>query len=143
MHSEQLSLEEIMASVLAPNLTLTTVGSNVTINVTYTAQASQLERFLVANGMAIQERITVIGIDPPGGITGTTITFMPTQTLPVTGGAGPLNLARNRTITVTRAVLQEDAGVGDADEVRCKIELRPIGLPASVEGFTDQEVLLG
>jgi hypothetical protein len=125
------------------NLTLTTVGANVTINVTYNAVFSPFERFLAANGLVFQERISTIGVDPPGGFAGTTLNNFPAQNLPVTAGAAPQTIARNRSMTVTRASLQEDAGAGDADEIRCRIEIRVIGMPSTTTDFTDQEVLLG
>ncbi len=132
-----------MPSTNSRNLTLTTVGANVTVNVTYNAVFSPFERFLAANGLRFEERIRVIGVDPPGATTGTILHNFPAQTLPVTAGAVPQTIARNRSITVTRASLQEDAGLGDADEIRCRIEITPIGMPASITDFTDQEVLLG
>lgn len=50
---------------------------------------------------------------------------------------------RDVSIIKTRASLQEDTGVGDADEIRCRINITPIGMPISLFDFTDQEVLLG
>jgi hypothetical protein len=54
-----------MARISNAQLTLTTAGNNVTVNVTYNAGINPLERFLVANGLALVERIAVIGVDPP------------------------------------------------------------------------------
>lgn len=135
-----------MASVLAANLTLTTVGSNVTINVTYNAVFSVFERFLASHGLRFYEKIYVFGIDPPGAFTGTILKAFPAQLLPVTAPPSPpavQTIPRNRSITVPRAQLQEDTGLGDADEIRCRVVIDPIGMPASVTGWTDQEVLLG
>lgn len=132
-----------MPTTNSRSLTLTTVGANVTINVTYNAVFSALERHLAANGLVFDERIAVIGVDPPGGTAGTTLHNFPAQTLPVTAGAGSQTIARNRSITVTRASLQEDVGAGDADEIRCKIEIRATGLPSTITAYTDEEVLLG
>lgn len=133
-----------MASISGANLTLTTVGSNVTIGVTYTATFTEFERSLANLGLRFRERIRVIGIDPPGGFNGTILPVsFGSTTLPVTPGPGPLSIPRNRTVTVPRSVLQEDTAPGDADEIRCEIIIEPVGMPASVNGFTDQEVLLG
>jgi hypothetical protein len=132
-----------MARINGANLTLTTVGNNVTVNVTYTAGINALEHFLMQNGLVLQERIAVLGVDPPGSTTGAILHNFPAQALPVPAGAGPQTIARNRSLTVTRASLQEDAGVGDNDEIRCRITIQPLLLPITVTGFTDQEILLG
>lgn len=126
------------------NLTLTTVGQNVTINVTYNAVFTPFERHLADLGMVFQERIRVLGIDPPGSTTGTILSTLPLQNYPVTNGNVQQVIARNRSVTVTRAFLQEDLGLGDADEIRCRIEMVPLGFPTeTAQFFTDQEVLLG
>ena len=132
-----------MARINNPQLTLTTVGNNVRINVTYSAGINRLERFLVANGLALVERIAVIGVDPPNSTTGTVLHNFPAEALPVTAGGGAQTIARNRSLTVTRASLQEDAGLGDDDEIRCRITIDAVNLPADVTAFTDQEILLG
>src|ERR1044071_5210382 len=64
----------IMSAITNTNLTLTTVGSNVTVNVVYKAHFSPLERFLSSKGMKYQERIAVQGVD---GVVGTVITSFP------------------------------------------------------------------
>jgi hypothetical protein len=92
------------------NLTLVTAGNNVTVNVTYNAIFHPFERHLAANGLVFQERIAVIGVDPPGGTTGTTLHNFPAENLQVTTGAGAQTIARNRSLTFSRASLQEDAG---------------------------------
>ena len=46
-------------------------------------------------------------------------------------------------MTVTRASLQEDNGLGDDDEIRCRMTMDALNLPEDVTGFTDQEILLG
>jgi hypothetical protein len=132
-----------MARIVSPNLTLTTVDGNVTINVTYSAVINPLERFLEASGLVLRERIAVIGVDPPGGTTGTVLHNFPAQDLPVTPGAGSQTIARNRSLTVTRQSLQEDPGLGDDDEIRCRITIDVLNLPVDVTGFTDQVILLG
>ena len=123
-------------------LTLTTVGNNVTVNVTYNAGINPLERFLVANGLALVERIAVIGVDPPKDDRPVLHNF-PAEVLPVTPGGGAQNIPRNRSITVTRASLQEDNGLGDDDEIRCRITIDALNLPEDTTAFTDQEILVG
>lgn len=134
-----------MPSTNNRNLTLTTVDSDVTVNVTYNAVFSTFERHLAGLGMAFQERIRVLGVDPSGSTNGTVLHNFAAQVLPVTDGSGSLTIARNRSITVPRASLQEDAGAGDADEILCRIEISAVGLPPAepVVSFTDQENLLG
>jgi hypothetical protein len=114
----------------------------VTITVTYSAVINALERFLKANGLGLVERIAVIGVDPPGSTTGTILHNFPAENLPVTAGGGSQTIARNRSIIVSRASLQED-GVGDDDEIRCRITIDALNLPADITAFTDQEVLVG
>ena len=128
-----------MASTNGRDLTLTTTGANTKIEVKYNAVFSPLERHLAANGLIFQERIAVIGVDPPDS----TLHNFPVQNLPVTAGAVQQTIARNRSMTVTRASLQEDAGLGDADEIRCKIVIRPVGLPSEIADFSDLETILG
>jgi hypothetical protein len=131
-----------MARINNAQLTLTTAGNNVTITVTYSAVINALERFLKANGLGLVERIAVIGVDPPGSTTGTVLHNFPAENLPVTAGGGSQTIARNRSIIVSRASLQED-GVGDDDEIRCRITIDALNLPADITAFTDQEVLVG
>lgn len=132
-----------MAQISNPNLNLTFPDvSNVTINVTYNAGINPLERHLGANGLILRERIAVIGVDPPGGTTGALLHNFPAQDLPVTAGGGSQTLARNRSMTVTRASLQEDAGI-DSDEIRCRIVIEPLNLPLTIFAFTNQEILFG
>ena len=138
-----------MARISNAQLTLTTVGANIAVednievNVTYNAGINPLERFLVANGLALVERIAVIGVDPPNTTTGPVLHNFPAEVLPVTPGTQAQNIPRNRSLTVTRASLQEDAGIGDDDEIRCRIVIEAVNLPATITGFTDQEILLG
>jgi hypothetical protein len=136
--------EDTMPSTNSRNLTLTTVDSNVTVNVTYNAVFSQLERHLAAQGLSFRERISVLGVDPSGGTTGTVLHNFGAQNIPVSDGAGSVSVPRNRSITVSRASLQEDVAAGDTDEIRARIAIELIGFPAPLaDQFTDQEVLLG
>jgi hypothetical protein len=122
--------------------TLATVGSNVMIRVTYNAVFSPLERHLAANGLIFRERIQVIGEDP-GTATDLLLHNFPLENIPVPAGVVPPIVSRNRSITVPRASLQEDPGLGDADEIRCSIEITPIGLPTVITNFTPEGTLLG
>ena len=134
-----------MPSVNSAALTLTTVGQNVTINVTYHAVFTAFERQLAGLGMDFHEHIDVFGMDPAGSLTGTLITSFPLTNLAVTVGAGSQTIPRNVSKTVTRASLQEDPGLGDADEIRCKVRIHSVGVPPEFTSdiWTDQEVLLG
>lgn len=126
-------------------LTLTTVNSDVTVRVQYDATFTEFERYLASNGMTFRENITVIGEDVGTASDQTLHAFpIPVNGIPVTVGAGSLTVARDRSITVTRDSLQEDLGlVGPDDEIACKIEIVPIGLPETVSGSTPQQTLLG
>jgi hypothetical protein len=138
-----------MPTIKNPQLTLTRVGANVTINVRYNAVFSTFERNLAQLGLRFRERIAVIGVDPPGATTGTVlpIPFSSRQFITVTDD--PNGTPRDRSVTVTRAELDEDGNPVvnpdfDADEIRCRIRIEAIGLPPAVtEAFTDQEVLGG
>jgi hypothetical protein len=126
-------------------LTLTTVGPDTTIKVTYDAKFSVFERHLAGLGLIFRERIAVIGVDPPGSTTGSVLTNFPSPNLAVTDGTTEQTIARNVSKTVTRASLQEDSGVGDDDEIRCRIRIEIVGFPPEVtpDAFTDQEILVG
>lgn len=132
-----------MPATSARNLTLTTVDNSVTVKVTYNALFSPFERHVASQGVRFLERIAIIGADPDGSTTGAVLKNFPAQVMPVTAGAGTQNLARVREIKVSRALLQEDPGLGDSDSIRCRISITPEGMPKAVKAFTDEEVLLG
>lgn len=130
------------------NLTLTREGANVRLNVTYNVVFNALERALAGLGMTFIERISTLGVDPPGSTTGTVLSNFPAQVIPVPPGVGPVVVARNRQIVLTRAQLDEDFNILlppdiDADEIRCRIRIESAGFPPAVtpDAFTDQEVL--
>jgi hypothetical protein len=132
------------------NLTLTREGGNVRVTVTYNVVFSAFERNLAGLGMTFIERISTLGVDPPGSTTGTVLAEFPAQLIPVPPGAGPISIPRNRQILVTRGQLDEDPSIVigpefDADEIRCRIRIQSAGLPPAVtpDAFTDQEVLGG
>ncbi|OPY55598.1 MAG: hypothetical protein A4E49_00384 [Methanosaeta sp. PtaU1.Bin112] len=135
--------EDNLVWIRNANLKLTTTGSNTTIDVRYTAIVNSLERHMCSNGMVLADFIEIWGIDPPGSYTGNIILILPSERLPVTAGEGQQTIERNRSITVTRASLQEDPGIGDNDEIRCKITIKPYYMPDIANGWTNQEVLLG
>ena len=134
------------------NLTLTREGGNVRVTVTYNAVFSAFERALAGLGMQFVERISVLGVDPPGSTTGTVLAEFAAQVIPVPPGAGATQVPRPaRSILLTRAQVDEDPSIPflgpefDGDEIRCRIRIQSIGLPAAVtpDAFTDQEVLGG
>ena len=129
-----------MPSANNRQMTLTTVGNNVTINVTYNAVFTEFERHLCALGLTFRERIAVVGVDAAGN---RDLANFPSPNFMVTDGAGSLTIARNISMTVPRNDLQEDAD--DADEISCRIRIETIGLPPEVtpDRFTGEGVLLG
>lgn len=130
-----------MSSINTANLTLTTVNGQVTIGVAYNAVFSVPERHMAGLlGFRWVELIEVRGVD---GNASTILTNFPAQVLPVTDGPVPQTIARSRSLIVSRATLQEDLLIGDADEIQCRIENVPSDLPMPVSRNTDIEVLLG
>ena len=130
------------------NLTLIREGANVRVRVTYNVTFTAFERSLAGLGMTFFERISTLGVDPPGSTTGTVLVEFPVQFIPVPPGAGPISIARNREIVVTRTQLDEDPSVivgpdFDADEIRCRIQIQSVGLPPAVtpDAFTNQQIL--
>lgn len=130
------------------NLTLTREGGNVRVTVTYNVVFSAFERALAGLGMTFVERIATLGVDPPGSTTGTVLSQFPPQVILVPPGAGPVVVARNRQIVLTRAQLDEDSNSFfppdiDADEIRCRIRIQSVGFPPATtpDAFTDQEIL--
>ena len=105
--------ESIMPTINSASLTLTTVGVNTTINVTYNAVFSVLERRLAGLGLVFRDRIAVIGVDTPPDPTGGVITSLASINLAVTDGAAPQTIPRTASKTVLRSLLQEDIGAGD------------------------------
>jgi hypothetical protein len=139
-----------MPATNSRNLTLTREGTNVRVRVTYNVVFSAFERALAGLGMQFIERISTLGVDPPGSTTGTVLApaEFPAQLINVPPGAGPISVPRSREIVVTRAQLDEDSNILlppdiDADEIRCRIRIQSIGLPPAItpDAFTDQEVL--
>ena len=131
------------------NLTLTPSGlgaeDNVAVNVRYNVVFSPLERHLAANGLVFQERISVLEIGDP--VTRVFFTILPRENIPVTAGTTSQTIARNRTMNVQRGDLIDDVGLVNGehrslgDEIQCKIEIIPLGLPVPITALTDEERL--
>ena len=134
-----------MPTVTAANLTLSTTNQTTRITVAYSVRFSVVERRLAGLGLVFRARIRVIGVDPPGGTTGTVLANFPPDDLEVTDGGAPQTLTRSPFIDRPRSSLQEDTGLGDHDEIRCGIRIAAIGLPPleTPDRFTDQEILIG
>jgi hypothetical protein len=117
-----------MPTVTNPTLALApAAGANVTITVTYDAFFTAFDRALVAFGTTYHAHVEVFGMDPAGSLTGAVVAAFPPIPLAVTAGAGNQIIPRTDTMTVPRVVLQEDAAVGDDDEIRCKIRIHTVG----------------
>ena len=142
-----------MPTVTNPTLTLTTVGSGssaeVTIDVTFDAVFTELERNLAVLGLKFHRHINVYGMDPSGSLTGIEISgtegLFPHINFALTQGSGDEIIPVSASQTVLRSVLQEDTALGDADEIRCKIRIHCVGMPPEFteDVFTSQQVLLG
>ena len=135
-----------MATISVPNLIITPiVGSpdKVTIQVTYDVTFSPAERNLTASPFEWKflETIQVTGVELPFGTTGEILLekFLPVQAIEVTPGGTPQTFSRMRTAKALRILLQEDPAPGDADEIRCNIQI----LPVSASGFTNVVSLPG
>jgi hypothetical protein len=118
-------------------------SANVTLNVAYTATFSTIERFLAANGLVFEERIQIVG-DDPGEATDKVMYTFPAEGLQIAAGTGNLTVSRNRSITVSDGVLDEDPDVvrypsqpggwprlvwnPDADELFARVEVAYVGL---------------
>ena len=139
-----------MPTINSANLTLTTVGQTVTINVTFNAVFTPFERQLAGLGLIFHPHVDVWGMDPAGSLTGTFLIntdppLFPHTKFAVTVGTVDQVIAYNVSKPVARSLLQEDTGAGDSDEIRCRIRIHAIGMPLEFteEVFTDQEILLG
>jgi hypothetical protein len=134
-----------MATINSAALALITVDDTVTVSVTFNAVFTPFERQLAGLGLKFHRHLDVIGIDPPGAFTGSVLASFPLVDFPVTVGAGTQTIPVSTQLAVPRATLQEDAGVGDTDEIRVKIRIHAVGFPPefSPDVFTDQETLLG
>jgi hypothetical protein len=113
---------------------------HVTLEVSYQADFSPLERHLASNGLIFEERITIIGEDI-GTIADLVLHTLPPENISVSAGTTPLRISRQRTLSVSRASLREDRGLGN-DEIDARIEIVAIGLPAAIVTATTPELKL-
>jgi hypothetical protein len=134
-----------MPFVLNATLNLITVDDDVHIKIAFDTQFSEFERNLAVLGLSFHAHVQVLGVDPPGGTTGESLAAFKGGRFAITAGAGPQTVPFERTITRKRAELQEDPGLGDADEIRGQIVIHAEGFPPefTLPTFTDQKVLLG
>ena len=100
---------------------------NVDVKVSYDARFSTSERHWSGLGLIFLERILVFGVDVTESELLTT--FIPLS-LPVTDGDVPQIITRQRSSTVPRDVLNEDAF--GADQIRCEIRIEPRNFPPRI-----------
>ena len=130
-------------------LTLTRAGANVKVNVRYNAVFSAFERHLAGLGMKFRERIDVFGVDDPGAATSAVVASFPSRFIAVTDGAAPQTIARNVSIVVPRAQLDEDANPilppdFIPDEIQCGVRYEAVGLPLTVtQDVLSNQIALG
>jgi hypothetical protein len=127
-----------MPAISNPQLDTVIIDNDVTLTVTYVAGFTTLERHLAEHGLSFQERLVVVADAPTGGPDPALAQF-PLQQIPATSGS----VARTRTLTVSRSVLNEDPQPGNNDEIHVRIEIVPIGMPVQANGFTETKVLFG
>jgi hypothetical protein len=137
-----------MPTVEDPLLVLTTSDEVVTIRVTFHARFTPFERRLAGLGMEYRSHVDVIGIDPPGGTSGTIIVdpaagFSPFQhvAFAVTEGTVDEILPFDHSVVVDRQLLDEITdGTG---EIRCRIQIHADGMPPPLTEpvFTDRRVV--
>jgi hypothetical protein len=137
-----------MPTVEHPLLVLTTSDEVVTIRVTFHARFTPFERRLAGLGMEYRSHVDVIGIDPPGGTSGTIIVdpaagFSPFQhvAFAVTEGTVDEILPFDHSVVVDRQLLDEITdGTG---EIRCRIQIHADGMPPPLTEpvFTDRRVV--
>jgi hypothetical protein len=134
-----------MATINSAALALITVDDTVTVSVTFNAVFTPFERQLAGLGLRFHRHLDVIGIDPAGSFDGSVLATFPLVDFPVTVGAGTQSIPVSTQLNLARATLQEDSGLGDTDEIRVKIRIHAVGMPAEFtpDVFTDQETLLG
>ena len=86
----------------------TPVGTKFNVLVTYTVNFSQVESNLVGLGMTFADEALLIGVDPPGGTTGTPLTLVGGGLIPVTGKNQSQAIDRKHEAVVSRVLLDED-----------------------------------
>lgn len=68
---------------------------------------------------------------------------LPTQEIPVTPGQGSETVERTRTFKALRSLLQEDPAPGNADEIRCNIQIAYVVANATAASASANAVLAG
>ncbi len=134
-----------MPEIRSPQLSLTTVDDRVTIEVSYAAALTPLERFLASRGLRFRDSVTIEGDDTAEDPTPFTPVVLPSPDpalIPVTAGDDELEVPRMFTVTCARGELQEDPG-HDADELVARIDIGVEGMPGNVHLFTSAKRLLG
>ena len=122
----------------------TPAGTNMNVLVTYTVNLSQLESNLVGLGMTFADEAVLIGVDPPGGTTGTPLRLVGGGLIPVTGKNQSQSIEREHKAVVSRLLLDEDPDTIsiDDDEIRCRIQVSSPNLSTNLtQAFTDQVIL--
>jgi hypothetical protein len=131
-----------MARITTVSMSLVTVEDQVTITVNYLPVFSDLELFLMNHGLRFRDRIVVFGVDEPNNDQPPLGSFpFHLVTPPVPQGGGVRLIQRTKSFP--RVALEEDAGIGDDDEIRCRIHLLPVGLPSIGQAFTETHTLRG
>lgn len=134
-----------MPSILNANLTLTQVGTDVRIDITYDLRFTRLETNLSALGMVFTEQVEVIGVDPEGSTTGKHLAFVAVGRIELPPINDAQTLHRAFTRTVPRATLDEDPDMiaQNADEIRGRIRVLGHGPSRAPDAFTNQVILGG
>jgi hypothetical protein len=135
-----------MPAVERPLLVLTTTNDVVTIRVTFSARFTPFERRLAGLGMEFRSHVDVIGIDSPGGTSGTVIVdpsagFSPFRHVAFGVTDGPVDeiVPSDHSVDVDRDLLDEITnGTG---EIRCRIQIHADGMPPALTDpvFTDRQ----
>jgi hypothetical protein len=122
----------------------TPIGTKFNVLVTYTVNFSQVESNLVGLGMTFADEAVLIGVDPPGGTTGTPLRLVGGGLIPVTGKNQSQSIEREHKAVVNRLLLDEDPDTIsiDDDEIRCRIQVSSPNLSTNLtQAFTDQVIL--
>ncbi len=154
-----------MPTIQNPSMSLQPLAAGVKLTVTYTAEVSAIEAFLMQNGLVVEERVQLFGID--GAQIGPTAIWTSTPE-PLVLPVGSTSVARTREVTLPRASLQEDANepiyvylparpgdpwwlrqqvlIGyrpDDDELLARVDLSYAGFPSATAADTPVVVLRG
>lgn len=122
-------------------LDATLSGANVTLTVRYRVLVDPIDRHFAMNGVRYTERVRVLGVDAGAGIPDQIVAtrFFNDINDDIANGSGEFinssagvsvqALTRERSITLSRAALNEDPAVGDNDEIRCEISIHSTTFP--------------